>query len=111
MKFKFHEILWWFLHRFHPKHRYHVIKTGLKPGWVDRDFLFEHLMVKLLIDFVEKEDPFNFFDTENSPHSADWKRLRELYVFFKQNDFSQLEYDELTNKLCELVRVRGRMWT
>jgi hypothetical protein len=28
---------WWFLHRFHPKHRYFMVDTGLPPGYHDPD--------------------------------------------------------------------------
>lgn len=29
------DLKWAILHRFHPKHRYHVVKTSLKPGYYD----------------------------------------------------------------------------
>lgn len=101
---------WWVVHRFHPKHRYHVIHTGLEPGWYDRDFLMAHLMVKLLIDFVEKEEPFEQFDTVNSPNATDWVKLKGLYEFFKQG-WENLDEDVLDAKLREILDIRGLMWT
>lgn len=89
----------------------HVIETGLEPGHYDNDFLLEYLMVKLLVDFVELEKPFEHFDTEVSDNHEEWVQLKELYEFFKANDFEALEYDALTEKLVQLVKVRGLMWT
>lgn len=71
----------------------------------------EHLIVKLLIDFVEREKPFEQFDIESSTRVEQWKRLKELYDFFKSNPYDKLKYDELTEKLVEIVRLRGIMWT
>lgn len=106
-----HETKWWFLHRFHPSHRYHVIHTGLEPGWRDRDYLMEHLIVKLLIDFVEDEKPYDHFDTVESVNAAEWIRLKELYNFFKEHKVYDLEHDDLTEKLVEIVKLRGMLWT
>jgi hypothetical protein len=36
LKHRLRDAKWWFKHRFHPRHRYHVIKFA-KPGWIDRD--------------------------------------------------------------------------
>lgn len=109
-----HEAKWWVIHRFHPSHRYHVIRTGLKPGWVDRDFLMAHLIVKCLIDFVEKEKPFEHFDTEDSHHREEWIKLKSLYDFFKACDLREFDYkcpEELNGKLIEVIKIRQRMWT
>lgn len=106
-----HELPWWFLHRFHPKYRFHVIRTGLPPGWVDRDHLMAVLIKKLLIDFVEKEKPFDHFDIENSTNRDDWDRLVKLYWQFKAINLDRIDYDELTAKLVEVVELRGLMWT
>lgn len=53
-----HDIKWWILHRFHPKHRYHVLKfRDLEPGWCDVDGRMLHACFDLLCDYAEKEDP------------------------------------------------------
>lgn len=46
---------WWLLHRFHPGHRYNVIRTGLKPGYYDVDELMLHGCMELLRRYVENE--------------------------------------------------------
>lgn len=110
----------WILYRFHPKHRYHIINTGLSPGWHDRDYLMQHIMIKLLVDFIEREKPFEHFDIENSHNKDKWYELKELYIFFKDiwNEHDSIDfgyyqdnYAELTKKLCRLVELRGLMWT
>ena len=49
----FKDLKWWFLHR--TTHRYHVVSTGLSPGYYDTDHLMLHACFNLLKDFVEKE--------------------------------------------------------
>lgn len=46
---------WWVMHRVSPRHRYHVIRTGLKPGYYDTDTQILHGCMNLLVEFVERE--------------------------------------------------------
>jgi hypothetical protein len=47
---------WWNLkYRLHPGHRYHVVRTGLKPGYYDIDTIMLHANMELLRRFVEDE--------------------------------------------------------
>lgn len=49
------DIKWWVFHRFHPKHRYHVIKPRtLTPGYADPDIQMVHACFDLLSQYVEK---------------------------------------------------------
>lgn len=106
-----HNIKWWFLHRFHPKHRYHIINTGLGPGWRDTDVLMEHLIVKLFIDFIEKEKPHEVKDLSQTNYPEDWKKIQQLYLVFKQQDPLAMKYDELTPLLTEIIQLRKHFWT
>jgi hypothetical protein len=108
------EIPWWFRHRLDPRHRYHVIRTGMPPGWVDREELLAVLMVKMLVDFFEGEKPFEWFDIEASHNRAEWYRLRGLYEYFRgrhPETIRDIPHEELTEKLTEIVRLRDLMWT
>jgi hypothetical protein len=108
------EIPWWFRHRFDPRHRYHVLRTGLEPGWRDRDFLIAWMVRKIFLDFVEQEKPFDWFNTEDSHHKEKWDRVKELYNFWKTtnfDEFNESDYDVLTEKLCETIRLRKMFWT
>jgi hypothetical protein len=46
---------WAILHRFHPNHRYHVVPTGLNPGWHEIDERILHGCMSLLCSYVEKQ--------------------------------------------------------
>lgn len=43
---------YWMRSRFHPKYRYHVVKTGLTPGYYDEDILILHSCMVLLERFI-----------------------------------------------------------
>lgn len=107
---------WWLLHRFHPSHRYHIINTGLPPGWYDRDVIIAVLIKKVVIDFVELEKPYEHWETQDSIYAEEWKKLKELYEYFKEVDVPLLYkdeagYDVLTEKLVEAVKLRHLLWT
>ena len=46
---------WQLAHRLHPSHRYHVVKTDLRPGYYDVDTLMLETWMKLLRRYVEDE--------------------------------------------------------
>lgn len=52
---RIHNVLWAVRHRFHPRHRYNMIKTGLPPGYYDVDTLMLHGCFSLLCRYVEDE--------------------------------------------------------
>lgn len=47
--------IWWVKYRVLPWHQYHLIKTGLEPGYYDADVRMEVGLVQMLIDYVEIE--------------------------------------------------------
>lgn len=49
------DIKYWFLYRFHPCHRYHVVDSGLGYGYHDKRETMLHAMFNLLVDYVEVE--------------------------------------------------------
>ena len=51
----FSDIYYWFVYRFHPKHQYHVVSTGLPPGYFDTDHRMFHCCFNLLKEYVEFE--------------------------------------------------------
>ena len=44
------------LYRVHPGHQYHLVRTGLKPGYYDADYLMLHACFALLCRYVEDEN-------------------------------------------------------
>lgn len=48
------DVAWWEMkYRVVPSHRYHVVKTGLKPGCYDQDTRILHACMALLCEYVE----------------------------------------------------------
>lgn len=50
---KITDIKWWILHRVHPKHRYHVVKLNLEPGYYDPDARILYAVMSIVSDFVK----------------------------------------------------------
>ncbi len=53
--FKIDDASWWLIYRFNRNHQYHIIRTGLKPGYYDTDDLLEAAILTLFFRFVEVE--------------------------------------------------------
>lgn len=125
---------WNLHHRFDPRHRYNIVRTGLKPGYYDSDTRMIHACFQLLVDFVEKECAGESIDWEwNESHSAAWKEIQSLYNWWKNerptrdekdpyvagNDESvraSIAFDDANEKedqenLHRLINVRRMMWT
>jgi hypothetical protein len=132
-----HKAYWWLKHRFSPKHRYHVHKFHhLKPGWHDVDNKMLHSMFDYLVEYVEEEDGMEVLnyqwkdkdkDFPNFPPEryAEYKRVYEevkfLYEWWQEYlkteyDFETLEeedrkYNEATEMMCRLAKIRAYLWT
>lgn len=97
---------WWKYSVYSPKEwKYRLkMKFWTKPNkvhvkyfadhfWVDRCSLIRHACFQILVDFVEKERPFEWFDTEDSYHKAEWDELKSLYDWYKNfQEFDSIEY-------------------
>lgn len=62
-----HNLSWALLHRYHPRHRYNIIPTGLPPGYHDIDERILHGCMTLLAEHVESrggEDELQAFTDE-----------------------------------------------
>jgi len=47
--------IYWLRYRFHPRYRFHVVKTGLAPNYYDCDTLMLHACMALLCQHVEDQ--------------------------------------------------------
>ena len=47
------DIKWWFFHRFHPSHQYHIIRTGLRPGYYDPEDRILFGVMNIAKEFIE----------------------------------------------------------
>lgn len=52
---KMKNLMWEIKWRFHPNHRYNIVKTGLKPAYYDIDTIMLHANMALLCRYVEDE--------------------------------------------------------
>lgn len=66
---------WSIVHRFHPKHQYHVIKTNLKPEYYDIDTLMLHGVMALVVRYVEGEHQIS--DPAKSNYWYAWVQAAE----------------------------------
>ena len=48
-----HKANWWI--RFRTWDKYHIVKTGLRPGYYEKDTILLYSSFNLLVDFVERE--------------------------------------------------------
>ena len=96
--------------------------------WNDRDYLLLFACFQILEDFVEKEQGHfyedvytlykegGFDEAECRRRNTMWCDLRELHAWWqkrKQNKYEDTEenYEEDTEKLVYLIRLRCLLWT
>lgn len=87
----------------------HSLKP-VKEGWVDKDMIMLHSCFQLLVDFVEQEDGLNHCNYEYHKESID--TAKRLYDWWQENkDTIDIDDAEADEKLIELVKMRGFLWT
>ncbi len=95
----------------------HIKLKYLEKGWCDNDIVMLHACFQLLEDCVEQEDIFNVIVWDNSSDLLEVKhKIKKLYDWWKSrltadNFVSSDQYDEDSNKLIELIKLRGYLWT
>jgi hypothetical protein len=85
------ETKYWFLHRFHPDHRYHIVRTGLQPGFHEVDVRMLHAVMQLVTEYVEGQGGVKAL--------AEWLKEAE-----------ELEEQGLATILTEILAIH-RWWT
>jgi hypothetical protein len=126
-QFSWHELTkWWILHRFHPKHRYHVLKPRtLKPGYLSPRDMILHAAMESLVSYMEHEG-------SRVCWLCDWNHAKTYYQMVRirnwwQNIYPTREIDwsddslnhfeiekqhdlEENKMLKELVDIRLYLW-
>lgn len=123
------EFVWKIIHRVHPKHRYHVVKTGLKPGYYDPDVRILYSNMNLMKEFVEiTKDTVDWDSDEGHQHA--WNELQDIYKWWEGYeellesrdkalnspnyeeyfDFENRVHDEEQKMLIRLMKIRRYMW-
>jgi len=128
---------WWVLHRVHPKHRYHVVSTGLPPGYHDPDTIILHVAFEQLMRFHKhwdwSGDPQKYAEAHvaDIPLDADYRQgvwdhrfgfasdVEELVSYWKNRkeswDTDSMADEEKINEqdekmLHKLVSIRLGLW-
>lgn len=87
---RFRDAKWAMLHRFHPKHRYHVLKPRtLKPGYIDPCEMLLHAPFDLFAEFFEHT-------TGPNGHTL-W-------------DYTNIEPDESCGRTQDEIDYRQNLW-
>lgn len=99
---KYHQpIKWWDRFYWAIRHRYfnkfHIVKMPtLEPGYYDIDTRMLHANFALLVDYVEKEEPFDRIDWNSDPeHQRVAKEIKELYAWWTKIYPKLHEYDPM----------------
>jgi len=109
---------WWFIHRFHPSHKYHLVDTGLKPGYHDPDIRIMHAIFSEAERFVEDNITFWGYDEE---HRKAWDILTEAVSWWQANkpvngdfeswsDEDKALQDKAEEHMLAIISIRGYMW-
>jgi hypothetical protein len=94
------KVYWWVTHRVCPRHRYHVINTGLAPGYHDIDALMLHSCFSLLVRYVEEEKCFDNVVWDDDPAmECIAGEIEDLYHWWKH------EYPKREQTLDALYEV------
>lgn len=83
-KFWFREKVWEFKHKYIPKHKYHIIDSGLPSGYHDIPELLLWTNFSFLIRYVEKEECFETIIWDGDDiHNCVAGELEDLYEWWK----------------------------
>ena len=75
---------WWFVHRLIPKHRYHMIRTGLKPGYHDPCVRLICAIMEETVMYVDLAGKMFVWDDDDL-HCQAWKAYTNAANFWKEN--------------------------
>lgn len=109
-------ILWWFKHRLVPRHRYHVMKTPLKPGFCDPSLRIAACLFAEAECYVER---VQYVDWADDTHEEAWRGLMFAVAFWKSrredilrdgDDGSEEFCAEMSRHLRAILYARPFMW-
>ena len=102
------DILWWFKHRLVPKHRYHVINTGRKPGYYDPHDKIVNAVLNETHTFVVFEEKQQLVDWEHEEgHKTAWaifKEASDFWVGYRSKCESYDNEDKDDQKAVEMCK-------
>lgn len=89
------EIKYPLLYRYHPRYKFHIIKTQLSPGYYDPDIRMMESMFALLCEFVEYMEETNAVDWDSDePHQKAWNEMKILYNWWHKRKTREEDFDK-----------------
>ena len=98
----FKNIYYWFAYRFIPKHRYNILRTGLKPGYYDPS---EQILYAVFNSFAE------WYETSHHLMARDEEEIREMLTPVFKGDLIGKDYYETNKKTFEELKSLYVWWT
>lgn len=89
------KFIWWL--RYRTTEKYHVVKTGLKPGYYDTDHIMIHACFNLLKEFVETEIVHMYYILCFKGKKPWWKSTKK-FIKEHQREFIDGYLDYWLNK-------------
>lgn len=98
VKKKFSDIKWWILHR--TTRRFHIVNTGLPPGYNEFETRMLHVNFTMLVDFVEVEQAMHYWFGDPETPTV-WEKYVPFYRVFKpyRNPTKGIKYNEWSSTL------------
>ena len=76
------DFIWKIKHRVIPKHKYHIIRTDLEPGYHDPVEQIPHAIFSIFVEYFETDVPkIDWNATEE--HAKVYKEMKEIYDWWK----------------------------
>lgn len=114
---------WEYYYKVRFRDKLHYLKTGCKPGeYYDLDERILHALFNELKIFVEKQKNknwdvdndvlslYNWWSSERPKRPDPFKECSEHEVSEDLTTMLEAQYDEDTEKLVELIRIRNKLW-
>lgn len=107
-----------------------VVCQSLSPLYNEADELLLHASFQILVDFIEREKPWQYgmaynqlyaaymlntcSHDESVARSVEWENITKLYKWWlvrRQRHTTGNDWDEDSRQLIKLVSCRARLWT
>jgi len=90
--------VWAIRHRYQPKHKYHIVRTSLKPGYWDPTSQILYATMDTVKEFVDETKDTVAWDSD-PPHAETWAELQIVYNWWVN------EYPHREEKLPEFPEI------
>lgn len=119
---KIRDWYWWLEHRLNPGHRYHVIDTGLKPGFYDPETRILYAVMEEVCSFFENTcDVITYYDADCDgdglvyDQSDIFMELLEIYEYWQwrkhfDSHFSGSECDQYKDPSTSIMQEPQEFW-